>query len=110
MHARVEEIFSTLGLVREQIGTSGQIALYSNPPEALRAWSRFLNEALARDHQSPQILRTARCFQEPCLPKILATSSPSFRKQPASSLGAFSERRRARSILGRAFGTCGSLG
>lgn len=59
MHARVEEIFSTLGLVREQIGTSGQVALYSNPPEALRAWSRFLNEALARNHQSPQILRTA---------------------------------------------------
>jgi hypothetical protein len=57
MRTRVEEIHA---IVSESARNSGQVTAGTSTPEVLRMMTRIIREALARDQQSPQILRIAR--------------------------------------------------
>jgi len=56
----IDDIRATLGSFGEHFAAAGQTTLYARPPEVLRAMARAAREALARDHQAPQIIYMSR--------------------------------------------------
>jgi len=65
IQTRVEEIHATLGLVTQQLGSSGQTTVYPSSHELLRALTRITRDAFSRDQETPQILRIARLSGSP---------------------------------------------
>ncbi len=57
MEARMAEMQTALGQIREQMGTAGQISVVPSGAEIMQVRTRLLTEALARDHEGPQIVR-----------------------------------------------------
>jgi hypothetical protein len=55
--ARVKDMEAGLSLVLDRLGTSGRITICANTPETTRAAARVFRAALARDYETPQILR-----------------------------------------------------
>jgi hypothetical protein len=64
VHDKVDAMHTSIGqihaMMTENIHTSGQVTACPSAPETLRAMSRVIREALARDQQAPKILRIAR--------------------------------------------------
>jgi hypothetical protein len=56
----IDDIRATLGRFSEHFVTAGQTTFYARPPEVLRTMGRAAREALARDHQAPQIINVSR--------------------------------------------------
>ena len=58
MEMRIDRIDTTLSTLAETLNAWGQVTVCASPPEVLRALTRVTREALAREHETPRILRT----------------------------------------------------
>jgi hypothetical protein len=56
---RTDRIDSKVDALLGRITGSDQVGILSGPPEVYRALTRVMREALERDHETPQILRSA---------------------------------------------------
>jgi len=65
MTAQMTDMRQTLNSLSEHARASGQLTICADPPEVLRTQARVTREALARDHESPQILRVAALSSRP---------------------------------------------
>ena len=59
IEAHVANISETLGELSNQLGAAGQVSASISPRETLQLRTRLLREALMRDQEGPQILRSA---------------------------------------------------
>jgi hypothetical protein len=66
--ANLPDMRAALGLLSDRIGAIGQVTLCGTAPEVVRAITRAGREAVARDHEAPQLLRigalSGRIFAE----------------------------------------------
>jgi hypothetical protein len=60
MEAHIADMRTTLGLLTQQLGAAGQMTVYPNSNELLRAMVRTAHEAFSREQQTPQVFRVAR--------------------------------------------------
>jgi hypothetical protein len=76
IESRVEEIHSMVRRVTEQFGASGQCTLYPSAHELLGALAKVSSQALLRDQEAPQILRSARLLGH--YTAVLVQNDPEF--------------------------------
>jgi hypothetical protein len=58
METRIDRIDTTLSTLAETVGAWGQVTVCTSPPDVFRALTRVTREALAREQETPRILRT----------------------------------------------------